>query len=281
MNEEIESTAREMGWRPKEEFRGDVEKWVEAEEFVRRGENFIPLLRKSNAELKGKLDSTTAEVKQLKDIIQASHEAIEALKEYQGAETKRQVERARKELMAQLKTARDDGDVEAEELVREQLQSIKEVKEEVKASPPTPAVTPIPVATPATEAPHPDFEAWVSDNLWFKTDVRKRALALGIADELRADKKNASLQGRAFFDVVAAELETYLQGKPASKVDGGRPSGSNGSGSPRQRNYSDLPADAREACDRQAARLVGPGRAFKDADAWRTHYAKIYFEETV
>lgn len=275
MSGEVEVAAREMGWRPKEEFRGDPEKWVEAEEFVRRGENFIPLLRKSNADLKGKLDTTVAEVGQLKTLLQASHEAIEALKEYQGAETKRQVERARKELMAQLKTARDDGDVEAEEQLREQLQAIREAKEEIRAAPPAPA------PAPAADAPHPDFEGWVADNPWFKTDHRRRALALGIADEIRADSKNASLQGRAFFDKVAEELETYLAGKPVSKVDGGRPNGSGTSAAPRQRNFSDLPADAKEACERQAARLVGPGRAFKDMDAWRAHYAKIFFEETV
>jgi len=278
MSEEVEVAAREMGWRPKEEFRGDVEKWVDADEFVRRGENFIPLLRKSNLELKGKLDVTAGEVKQLKDLLSASHEAIEALKEYQGAETKRQVERAKKELIAQLKTARENGDVETEEQVREELQAIREVKAEVKAQPIPPAAV-----SPAADSPHPDFEGWVEDNPWFKSNARRRALALGIADELREDKKNDKLQGRAFFDRVVEELEIYLGEKPQGKVDGGRQSGQNGSGSgaPRQRNYSDLPSDAKEACDRQASRLVGPGRAFANADAWRSHYTKIYFEETV
>ena len=39
---DAETAAREMGWRPKEEFRGEAEKWVDAETFVSRGEHFLP-----------------------------------------------------------------------------------------------------------------------------------------------------------------------------------------------------------------------------------------------
>jgi len=38
-----------------------------------------------------------------------------------------------------------------------------------------------------------------------------------------------------------------------------------------------LPADAKTVCDQQAKKLVGPGRAFKDEAAWRSHYAEQYF----
>ena len=33
-----EGEAREMGWRPKEEWQGEPEKWRDAKEFVERGE---------------------------------------------------------------------------------------------------------------------------------------------------------------------------------------------------------------------------------------------------
>ena len=42
---DIEQTARDMGWRPQEEFRGEASKWVDAQTFVSSGENFLPILR--------------------------------------------------------------------------------------------------------------------------------------------------------------------------------------------------------------------------------------------
>ena len=237
---EIEASAREMGWKPLEEFKGDPEKWVAADEFLRRGENFLPILRKTNKELKEKLDAQSREVAELKELLKASGDAIEALKEYQSTETRRQVENARKELLEKLKTAREEGDVEAEEQVREQLREANEALREApkaKAEPPAPAP-----AKP--DQPHPDFADWVKDNSWFNESARKRALAIGIAEELRADPKNAKLEGRAFFDKVTEELESFLGESITPKVDGGRPTGSRG-GSSRVRGYGDLPAEAR------------------------------------
>ena len=38
------------------------------------------------------------------------------------------------------------------------------------------------------------------------------------------------------------------------------------------------PADAKDACDRQAKKLVGEGRAFKDMKSWQSYYANLYYE---
>jgi hypothetical protein len=50
--------AREDGWRPKEEFNGREEDWIDAETFVRRGKEINPLLRKNNEKLKRELDES-------------------------------------------------------------------------------------------------------------------------------------------------------------------------------------------------------------------------------
>jgi hypothetical protein len=80
---------------------------------------------------------------------------------------------------------------------------------------------------------------------------------------------------------VTEEVEkVFSPGVKTSKVEGGsRGSGSGGGGTSGGKNYSDLPQDAKETCERQATRLVGKGRAFETAEAWRKHYAKTYFEE--
>jgi hypothetical protein len=43
--QDLVERARRMGWRSKEEFRGPSDKWVEPEEYVRRGEEVIPIIR--------------------------------------------------------------------------------------------------------------------------------------------------------------------------------------------------------------------------------------------
>ncbi len=133
-----------------------------------------------------------------------------------------------------------------------------------------------------TPPPHPDFLAWAHENPWFGTDTRKTALTNAIAQELRADPKNNGLVGRAFFDKCSEEADITLGKKPsrpASKVEGsGGGSSGGGSSGGSGRGYRDLPADAKEACTRQAEKLVGTGKAFKDMAGWQAHYAKIYFQ---
>ena len=273
MTTEVEQAAREMGWRPKEEFRGDTAKWVDAETFVSRGENFIPILRADREKLRGENAEIKSALAETKTLLQASQEAIEELKRYHTEDTARQVEKARKDLVKQLKEARDSGDVEAEVTIQDELARIRTAQ-----AAPTPA--PKPAATPASApAPDPDFTAWSANNTWFATSPRLRGLTLGIAEELRA--KEPALKGKAFYERLDVEMAEYLDppSRGSSKVEGSRTSGSGGSNSSsgRARSYSDLPAEAKQACDSYANKLVGPGRVHKDLASWQAAYAKDYF----
>lgn len=49
---DFETEARSQGWRPKEEFQGEPTKWVDAQTFVERGQNWIPHLKAEIAELR-------------------------------------------------------------------------------------------------------------------------------------------------------------------------------------------------------------------------------------
>src|SRR5215472_907386 len=46
--DDLEQRARRMGWRPRNEFRGEPERWMEADEFVERGERMLPVLQERN-----------------------------------------------------------------------------------------------------------------------------------------------------------------------------------------------------------------------------------------
>lgn len=272
MSEQVEQEARTMGWVPQENFRGDPNKWVDAETFVERGHTVMPILKANNKRLEGELQKTSAEVQRLSQLFAASQESIQELQKVHTDATKAAVEKAKRDLLSELKSAKENGDVELEIQLTDQLTDLKAQQQAAAAyTPPPPAPS-----QPQGDAMHPDFAGWMQDNPWFGVDQRRTQKAMGIAQVLRSDPGNDNLTGRDFYDRILQEMD----GAPArntSKVEGSRPSGRSDSGAG-GRAFSDLPADAKEACDRQARKVVGEGRAFKDMDSWRKYYTKLYNE---
>ena len=264
----VEAEAKTLGWVPKEDFRGNPEKWVEAEAFVERGKAVMPILRKNNEKLLTDVNSLRGEIQTLKGALNASAEAMESLKEFQNEHTQRKVKEARAELIRQLTAAREDGNVEAEVKITDELASLR-VAENVAAEKPAEKVE---RAVDYTQEPY--FKSWSQQNEWFGTDRRKTALAVGIAEEIRQSEPN--LFGEAFLRKVADEVNATLGGAARQgKVEGAR----SGAGQTGAKSYADLPADAKAACVRQSERLVGPNRAFKTQADWQKHYVASYFGE--
>lgn len=269
----VEDRARALGWVPQEEFRGDPERFRTAEEFVEQGETILPILRANNRELEGKVGNLQKELDRIKGLYEASQDAIEALREHQTEETKRQVVQARKALVEELRSAREEGNLDREVEINSEISRIDAAKEEVKAEP---AARKEPEAEPQLD---PAFVAWKKDNDWFDKDEMMTAAAVAVGRKMR--QEGSQLTGRAFFDEVGKQVRARFEGASprTSKVEPGGAGNSGGSGGEAGRRYADLPADAKEACTRQATRLVGEGRAFKTMDAWRAHYTKIYFAQ--
>jgi hypothetical protein len=260
----VEVQARELGWSPKEEFKGDPERWIDAETFVKRGEELMPILKANNRKLLG-------EVMSLKEAVKASQDSISALKEFNSKINIREAKETKKVLVEQLKEARSDGDVETE------LKLTKEIDKTEKA-------LEVAETRPVEQPEDPVFKAWKEEHSWFGQDKRKTNIAIAIGNELRSDPESRNLTGRAFLDKVIQEVNKTLgveeKASPPSKVEGGRGSGGSGRGAAGSgKTFNDLPSDAREACDRQVNRLVGANRAFKNQDEWRSHYAAKYFAE--
>lgn len=275
--EETIALARESGWRPKEEFRGDPEKWVEADVWVSRGENFLPIIKADRDRARAEVQELRTRTKEMQDLLTASQEAIEALKAHQTEATKRQVKAAEAALKARLREAREAGNLDEELAIQDELTDLRQAREAA----PAPAPAPKPSAAPAAPVEDPATAAWISANSWFTSNARKRGYAMGVADEIRNDPEKKGLVGKAFFEELDRRLaddpvinppapNKFADGKPA-----GSPSTSGASG--RKLTYADLPADAKAACDSQAKLLVGPGRAFKTAEEWRANYASTYF----
>jgi hypothetical protein len=271
----IEERAKEMGWAPREEWRGDPERWIDAEQFVHRGEEILPILRSTNRKLQDEVAALKNEVSATKTALQNSATAIEELKKFNSEANRQKMKESKDALISQLKKAREDGNLDAEVELGDQLDSVRAAEREA-AKPKTNGVEEAPA--PKVD---PDYPGWAADNPWFQKDNRKTALFMAIAAELRQDPANDGLKGRRFYDKATAELEKTLGGPPArrqTKVESSSQSG--GDGGPKK-TYADLPADAKAGCDKMVDRLVGPkekGFAFATVKDWREKYTADYFE---
>ena len=280
-DDQVITRARELGWRPlpadpehptQDEFKGDAAKFVEPEEYIERGERVLPIVREHNKKLEAELRQTQADLRESLELQRASAEAIQALKTSHEADVQRQVDLTRKRILEEIKAARENGDVDKEFELRDDLEELPAAKS--KEAPP---------AKPAAKAPAytPEFLAWQVDNDWYGKDMRKTALADGIAVELRNDSKNATLIGRPFYDAVGAEIEAYLNPtRKQNKVEGG---GGNSFGGPKDdsggvgKTYADLPAEAKAQCKLDVKALVGKGRAYATEAEYQKQYAEQYF----
>lgn len=278
---EVLAKAKDMGWMPKEAYKGAPDKWVDADAYVERAEHMMPLMRKHTKKLEEKLNATLRQNEELAAAVANSADAIEALKEFHSEDVARKVETARKNLLAEIKSARTDGDIDGELAAVDELTKLNaaETKAEKRDSSKGERK-----AVKQDAVTDPDFQAWLDENPWADNgagkDNKKIALANAIASEMRiaGDKR----KGKAFLDDVSEKVEEYL-GKPDtsrkdSKVAGGG-GGTGDGGASRTKTYNDLPKDAKEICARQTARKVGPGRAFKTAADWQKYYVACFFEE--
>ena len=66
VNESVLKEAESQGWVPKEKFRGDENDWVDADTFVKRGREIMPILRKNNENLLKELNTTKEQLKEFK-----------------------------------------------------------------------------------------------------------------------------------------------------------------------------------------------------------------------
>ena len=287
MNEvaDVETRAKAMGWQPQSEFRGDPAKWRPAEEYVQRGEELLPIVQASERRLRQENQQLTGKLSALETQLRSAAESIDALKEFNTEATRKVAKEERAKTIAALAEARRNGDTETEVALTDQLEEQRTAIKAAEAAPTSRAAS---ATTGGATAPHPEWSAWVAENSWFNSsdpsDRRRASITAAIANELRADPANSSLQGKAYWDKAAAEADRILGGarrEAPDKVNGSRTTGGAGSGTA-GKSYADLPAEAKAACEKDVKRLVGPkgsGKAYESADAWRKRYVELYFQE--
>lgn len=235
---DFEAEARGRGWAPKEEFKGDPARWVDAETFIERTDTVMPLLKADRDRLKRELGDLKRQFKQFSKFASAAEE------------------RVRGELQAKMEEAVQAGDVEG----------FKRLQKEAGELPGAESGQPRHSKEEALEA----FEAFRDENPWYdrgnlagasEIEMNARVYADRITEKrLAALKPGEEPPPEEFFGEIAAEVKAkYPQlgvngtrqprAKPASDVAApgqGRPPRNN-------RTYDALPAEAKAQCDKWIA----------------------------
>lgn len=151
-----EQDAMQSGWVPKEDFNGDVGKWVDADEYLRRGELFK------------KIEFQSRELKDVK-------RALVEMKKLHSSVREVEYQRAMDTLKSQKKSALEEGDADAVIAADERIALVREQQKSLQAEP---------VDIQETQDEHPTFVQWKAQNNWYSSNGPMRAFADALGMEL-------------------------------------------------------------------------------------------------
>jgi hypothetical protein len=154
-----EQEALQSGWVPKEEFHGDEHKWVDAAEYLRRGELFKKIELQS---------------RELKDV----RRALTEMKKLHSSVREVEYQRALDTLKAQKKSALEEGDADAVIAADERMDLVKEQVRLLKQEEHVPQEN--------SGETHPEFMEWKAKNSWYTSSNPMRAFADALGAELSA-----------------------------------------------------------------------------------------------
>ena len=213
----VEDRARDMGWRPKEEFKGDESRWVDAETFVKKGEEILPIL-KANAK------KTEAELAALK-------KDVAEFRKFHSETEKRAYARALRDLEERQAEAVEANDLKS---VRAITREITDLSKNVQTDDGgNPYKTPDHAKT---------LNQWKGENPWFQSDTVMTAAADAIASELEASGVTGADQLAEVAKRIRAEFPHKFQNERRSA-----PAAVESSTTPRKagKSAADLPPEAR------------------------------------
>lgn len=275
----IETRARNMGWTPKEQFRGDPSRWVDATTFVDRGERMLPLLQERNRALDQTVTALKSESAESKRLL------ADLLHRTRRAE-KLGYDRAMRELQAKRSEAVAAGDAEA----------FNKVEQEIQGMGPAPEAPPAVAATAAANPnePNPVVTAWVKRNRWFNADPIANAAAVAALTQVEREFPGDSLEEHLVEvekRVAARFPEHFPRRRPANghteeepevepeettttrRPPAVMPSSTAPTRRTGARSFEAMPADVRAQFERQKKMMAGKG-----APLTKEEFASYYWE---
>lgn len=243
---DIEQLAKAQGWKGPEEYSGPPEKFKDAEEFLKVAEEYGPVARERNRRLTEQVEQLNRKIEKTQETLQKLAEHHKKTKDYAYIKAMRDLERQRLEAV-------EIGDTEKFKEVEKDLLELQSTVAE-----PAPVPGTDKVIIPDQEV----IDIWMKENPWYagsETDepdlilaqaatmasnlVAKKKPGLTTAEHLAEVKKMVMKSFPDRFDDPSDGEKTKAPKVMSGNTYGGRSTKSNG------KSYSDLPADAKKACD--------------------------------
>lgn len=225
------------GWVPQDQWKGDPNKWIAAEDFVKRGETILPIVQ-------AKYRKTVEEVADLKRQFAEQQTVFGDFQKFQEQALSK-ANKERQDAIAELETLRakaiTDGDGQTFTQTDAKLQALR--------------AEPVPKTREAPKE-SPEVTAWKSENKWYMSDSELTGIADGLADVVA--RENPGLKGKAFLDKLTERVKIVVPHKfenPRRQEQ--LTSEGNRKGSQKSKGYDDLPADAKKACDNFVKTIKG------------------------
>lgn len=176
-----EEQAKNQGWKPKDEWEGDEDKWRPAKEFIERGEIF------------NKMDTINKELKETRKALKMLQEHHTKVKE---TEFKRAVDELKQMQKKHLEDGNSDGYLETTELLTD-LKAEQKAREVVEQNKPAQV--------------DPRFTKWVDENKWYtqNPEMRKYADSIGIGYA----NSNAGVSPEEVLEYVEQEVKERFKSK--------------------------------------------------------------------
>jgi hypothetical protein len=279
----VEAEAREMGWLPKEKFKGDPTLWRPADEYLKRGKELMPLMQAENRRLK----------KQLADLEERTAKTIESL----GRMNKVALAKQREQLVAQYEAQKEKavelGDKKLYETTKKAeaaaLKDFDKAASEAEGDKAKPGEDGLGEPGKLSVRDQDILDDWMDENPWFDDNATMRSYADRAFNRIRRD--NPRISWKEALAEVREKVEARYPdefakgGKPtassAPKVDGGG-SRSPGGGS-NGRAWDKLPAEVKKIADSliedDGLFLEKGEKAATHKAAARERYAKQYLQE--
>lgn len=249
----IEERAKLQGWVPETEFKGDKARWIPADEFVKRADTVMPILKSQNRKLEEKLLNLDKELTKQREI---TKKMVKIHGKYVDDFYDDRISNIKK----QKSEAVELGDVEKYHKL--------EVEESKLAKPEK-----LVIEEEQPQIP-PEVARWQSENShWFGKDQELTEYAAIIGDRLA--KQGHSYNEYQFLEVVKEKVKTMFPDKfngNSNKSSGVDEAGTRGSETTKAKGktYNDLPADAKAQCQELLATIPG---------YTKERYLRDYFDE--
>ena len=238
-----EDRAASLGWVPRDEWRGDPERWTDAEAFIAKGEQVLPILRENNKRLEQKVAN----------LEKFMHEAIE----HKVREREHVWKEKHDALKAEKKEALENADYDRVVEIDEDIDQLKAVKKAHAAAP---------------QQPPPEVVSFLERNKsWFGNDADMTADARMFSDQYRRTNPDKSVaEELAYVEKKMKKdypehFQAHKSGTPPAVEGGGARLPKGGKG------FDGLPAEAKE----MFTRFVSMG-LYQGGAEGRKQYAKGY-----